>query len=227
MAALVISELKLDSNPQFTNSRVISSDAIGRVRSMIMGYVGKTVEYLATLMSGSPNRNSSKSEMTVSSNVPAKVPPRLVNQYLRFVKIDPVPKTRLVEVVVSTPDPTLAMTLANAHATAFIRMNLDNRYSLTTEAREFLGKKLSELKGKVEKAEDNLNRFRKSHGVISMEKGENIIVDQLIEINKQLTKAKTVRIEAESLQSIVASRKHQDTGGGHEARALCRNFAPM
>ncbi len=110
-------------------------------------------------------------------------------RYTSFLKVTPVKNTRLVEVSFSTPDPRLSQKLANAHAAGFIRMNLDNRSALTDEAREFLDKKNAELRAKLEKSEEALNRFRQTHGVVSLDKGENIVVDRLVALNVQLTTA--------------------------------------
>ena len=62
----------------------------------------------------------------------------------------------------------------------------------------------------MEKAEAALNKFRRAHGVVSVEKGENIVVDRLVDLNKQLTAARAQRIEAESLYRTVDNRNNQD-----------------
>ena len=78
-------------------------------------------------------------------------------------------------------------------------MTVEARFDLTKEAREFLDNKNAELKKELEKSEAALNQFRQIHGVVSLEKGENVVVDRLMELNKALTAAKAQRIEAESL----------------------------
>src|SRR5262249_42058567 len=134
------------------------------------------------------------------------VNPGLVGRYRSFLKIEPVKNTRLVDVSFTTPDPRLSKDLANAHATAFIQMILENRFNLTQEARDFLSKKLAELRSKVVRAETELNNFRQKHGVVSMEKGENIVVDRLVDLNKQLTQVRSERIQAESLYQMTRNK---------------------
>jgi polysaccharide biosynthesis transport protein len=137
------------------------------------------------------------------------VAPWLIWRYLSFLSVQPVRNTRLVEIVFNTPDPKLSQELATAHATSFIQMLLEYRFNLTQEARDFLGKKLAELREKVHKAEVELNRFRQQHGVVSFEKGENIVVDRLVDLNKELTKAKAERIQAESLYQMTRNKNTQ------------------
>jgi capsular exopolysaccharide synthesis family protein len=88
-------------------------------------------------------------------------------------------------------------------------MNMETRFDMTNEARQFLEKKLAELKGKVRQSEEALNRFRRSHGVVSVEKGENIVVDRMLDLNRHLTKAKGERIEVESLHRMIENRNSQ------------------
>ena len=62
----------------------------------------------------------------------------------------------------------------------------------------------------MERAEEALNRFRQAHGVVSLEKGENIVVDRLVELNRQLTAARTQRIEAESFYKSIENKPSQN-----------------
>jgi capsular exopolysaccharide synthesis family protein len=116
----------------------------------------------------------------------------------------------LVKVEFTTPHPGLSQALANAHVQSFLRMSLESRFSLTEEAREFLDQKKLELRKKMEISEDALNKFRRLHGIVSVEKGENIVVDRLVDLNKQLTAARTQRLEAESLYRTIENKNHQD-----------------
>ena len=70
----------------------------------------------------------------------------LIDRYLKFLQVDPIRDTRLVRVEFTTPDPQLSQTLANAHAEAFIRTSIETRFDLTKEARDFLEKKLTEIR---------------------------------------------------------------------------------
>jgi capsular exopolysaccharide synthesis family protein len=130
----------------------------------------------------------------------------LVSRYRGYLTIEPVKNTRLVDISFSTPNPRLSQQLANAHATSFIQMVLESHFNLTQEARDFLSKKLADLREKVVTAEKALNQFRQQHGVVSMEKGENIVLDRLVDLNKQLTQTRSSRIQAESLHQMTRNK---------------------
>jgi uncharacterized protein involved in exopolysaccharide biosynthesis len=127
--------------------------------------------------------------------------------------VNPIKNTRLVEISFATPNPALSRILADAHAKRFIQMNRENRFDLTNEAREFLDDKNAELKKKLEQSEDALNRYRQEHGVVSMDKGENIVVERLVDVNRQLTAARAQRLEAESLYRVVENKSTQYLSG--------------
>jgi capsular exopolysaccharide synthesis family protein len=207
LAARVITSLQLASDPVF-RTPTISDDIMGRTLSWIL-YPFQPVLSFVTRLFSPPTKPIKPSPARVKSGEP-DVPSHLISRYLRYLKVTPVKNTRLVEVTFNTPDPQLSQKLADAHAAGFIRMNLDNRSALTDEAREFLDKKNAELRAKLERSEEALNRFRQTHGVVSLDKGENIVVDRLVALNGQLTTARAQRIDAESLYRTVRNKQHQD-----------------
>jgi capsular exopolysaccharide synthesis family protein len=137
------------------------------------------------------------------------VHPRLVDRYLNMLEVKPVTGTRLVQVSFTTPDPLLSQRLANAHTTTFIRTTLENRFELTHEAREFLGKKLTDLRADVERADQALTQFRREQGVVSLEGNEDIGSERMIELNRRLTETRAKRIELESLYQMATKKDPQ------------------
>ena len=199
LRARVIKTLNLENNPAFTGQR--GPGILGTVS----GWIANGADYLQrsfeSVTGGAP-----KPQAPSAPSYELGVSPGLVGRYARYLTVEPVRNTRLVEVTFNTPDAKLSQALANAHAAGFIQMILENRFSLTKEAKDFLGARLAELRDKVQQAEIKLNRFRQEHGVVSFEKGENIAVDRLVDLNKVLTKARADRIEAESLYQVTRNK---------------------
>jgi polysaccharide biosynthesis transport protein len=219
LAAKVITELKLESDKIFTSAQVITSNPVDRVQSWIFG----KLSFLVSLISSKQPKTTQEESASVDIAVNAKshsgntghsiripdVESWLIGRYKQFLAVKPIKSTRLVEIVFSTPDPGLSQRLADAHTVRFIQLSLENRFALTKDARDFLDGKNAELKEKLQRSEDALNRFRQTHGVVSMEKGENIAVERLVDFNRQLTAARAQRIEAESLYKVVENRSNQ------------------
>jgi capsular exopolysaccharide synthesis family protein len=191
LRARVIRELNLADNPAFTGKSEGRS-----LLSLLFNGISSGFEYIGDVIGGlfgdtkPPPQTRTPYELGVN--------PGLIARYNRYLTVEPVRNTRLVEIIFDTPDAKLSKDLANAHAASFIQMILENRFNLSKEAKDFLGARLAELRDKVQKAEEKLNRFRQEHGVVSFEKGENIVVDRLVDLNRVLTQAKAERIEAES-----------------------------
>ena len=137
------------------------------------------------------------------------VPPDLIDRYLEQLIVAPVEVSQLVTVSFSSVDPALSRDVVNAHVSTFIRTSLLTRFELTGEARQFLQEKLAELKAQVEKSEGDLNRFRKAHAIVALDKGDDFILDRLKGLNADLTQARSRRIELESIYRIVQQRDHQ------------------
>jgi len=208
LAAKVIADLRLDADKSFTGASITSSNPISRVQSWFFGNLQFVVSLIKPLQKEEPKNTQVESVAAAASQKPL-VAPGLIGLYSSFLEVKPVKSTRLVEISFATPDAGLSQQLAEAHARGFIRMSLENRFELTQEAREFLDTKNTELREKLAKSEAALNRFRQTHGVVSMEKGENIVVDRLVTLNQQLTAARAQRIEAESLYKVVENKSTQ------------------
>jgi polysaccharide biosynthesis transport protein len=214
LAARVITELGLASKQAFTSAEVRSPNPVSHITNLTSRVLKFFSSYIVPLFPAKPL--TGESQILDSTGGGGKLPIELavsadlIDQYLGFLTVLPQENTRLVNVNFTTPHPTLSQALANAHIQAFMRMSLESRFGLTKEARDFLDQKKSELRQNLEKAETALNAFRRTHGVLSVEKGENIVVDRLVDLNKQLTAARGQRIEAESLYRTVENRSNQD-----------------
>jgi capsular exopolysaccharide synthesis family protein len=200
LAARVIKKLDLGSNPSFKER----TNILLWVYNWIVGSLVGALDSISRFVKG-----ESLPQRPQGLAYELGVPTPLVIRYLKFLEVAPVRNTRLVDVTFETPDPRLSQALANNHATSFIQMILENRFNLTQEARDFLRKKLAELREAVQKAEGKLNQFRQEHGVIGLEKGENIIVERLVDINKELTKVRAERIQAETLYQMTRNKNSQ------------------
>jgi len=199
LAARVIKDLGLERNPNLA----VPPQLLDQLRRSVTGNIESFLSRVFDFLKVTPEQK----QVAPSTKGPASgVSSDSISRYLALLIVEPVPKTQLVKVSFSTVDPSFSEELANAHAAAFIRMNLETRFELSKEAREFLEKKLVELKVKVGQSEEALNRFRKTYGVVSLEGNENIIVSRLVELNGKLTDARARRIELESLSRIVKDK---------------------
>ncbi len=122
----------------------------------------------------------------------------LINQFLNRLKIEPIRNSRLVKIHFDSNSPELSAQVANAVATTYMQQNLENRFITTEKAKEWLTTQLQDLKGKVERADEDLQKFGSRHDIISLDEKENVTMQRLTELNEALTKAESDRIAKEA-----------------------------
>jgi len=135
------------------------------------------------------------------------IAPGLIDQYLHnWLVVEPLRDSRLVKLTLRSPDPELSSRVLNAHTRAYIDQGIRLRSMASDETRGFLRDSLEELKVKVEESEERLNDYRRERGIISLNEGENIVVDRLIDLNSRLTETQAERIAFEAQAQVVWNR---------------------
>ena len=138
-----------------------------------------------------------------------------VDAFLRSVTVTPVRNSRLVDVSFQSPDPQFAATVANTLAKQYIEQNLEFRFLATKEATEFLNARTIEQRQAVEQSENALQKYRERTGAMAIEDRQNIVVQRLADLNAAVMKARTDRIEKQSMhdqiQKIQNNRAALDT----------------
>ena len=134
---------------------------------------------------------------------------RVLRQFEDRLSVEPVRRSRLVQVSFESQDPQLAAKVMNALAANYVQENLETRWEATQKASEWLSQQLQSLKARLEKSEDDLQSYAQARGLLFLEseKGETVnIVDQrLRELQDEMTKAQADRYEKESLYRLVQS----------------------
>ncbi len=132
---------------------------------------------------------------------------RKVQTFLSHLRVEPVRNSRLVDVSFRSPDPTTAATVANALADAYIQRNLQFRTATSKEASGWLQGQLEEQKQKVEQSEAAVQRYLEQNDGVTLDQRQDIVLQKLVDVNSAVTKAKTERIEKESMFRQIESAK--------------------
>jgi capsular exopolysaccharide synthesis family protein len=132
-----------------------------------------------------------------------------INIVRSSLRIVPIRGTRMIHIALRSPNPTLAAEIANAHAKQYVDESLSRRFRATEEASEWLDSQLKDERQRVQQTEAALQAFRERYDdAVSLEEGQNIVVQKLTDLNAAVTKAKTNRIEAEAqYRGILAAQK--------------------
>ncbi len=121
--------------------------------------------------------------------------------------VEPLKRSRLVEVSFESNDKNLAAQVVNTLAATYIQQNLEARWQASQKASEWLSQQLLGMKSKLEKSEDDLQQYARDNGLLFLEtdKGtsENIVTQRLRQLQEELTKSQADRYEKESLYLLV------------------------
>jgi len=142
---------------------------------------------------------SAAPESTIDNEVLKKFQDRL--------DVEPLKRSRLVEVSFESNDRNLAAQVVNTLASTYIQQNLESRWQASQKASEWLSQQLMGMKSKLEKSEDDLQQYARVNGLLFLEtdKGtsENIVTQRLRQLQEELTKSQADRYEKQSLYLLV------------------------
>ena len=100
-------------------------------------------------------------------------------------------------------------------ARQYIEQNLEFKYLATKEATDFLNARTADQRKALEQSEQALQQYREKTGAMALEDRQNIVVQRLADLNAAVTRARTDRIEKQSvydqIRSIQNDRSAVDT----------------
>jgi succinoglycan biosynthesis transport protein ExoP len=138
--------------------------------------------------------------------------------------IRPIRRSRAVELRFDSQDPELAARAVNVVVENYIQKNLEARWEATQKASEWLAVQLKDLKAKLEKSQDDLQKYAAENSLLYLEtdKGdaESIVNQSVREIQQELTKAQADRIEKESIFRLVQSGDYGSLPGVFDDKLL-------
>jgi polysaccharide biosynthesis transport protein len=112
--------------------------------------------------------------------------------------VNPVRRTRVVEIGFVSPNPLLAQRIANGVAAAFMQSNLDRRVDNTAFARKFLEDRLQQTKLKLEDSERALIGFAQKQNIANLDETIGLVRKTQDSLNTELATVQAARIKAEA-----------------------------
>ncbi len=196
----LVESLELERDPAFLRHMTKGGRLIKRV--LLLTFFGQK----ETNAGGSPLPPSVSSNSAAALDLQAaKQAAPFVNEVTRRLTVTPVMETRnvvkethLVDVVFRHPKPLLAAKLANGLADLFVTSNLANKSASQARMNAYLTRRTVELESSIRQDEVRLAQFDNSHQVLSFEPGQDVAVDRLTTLNRQLLDAENDRKLAEA-----------------------------
>lgn len=124
--------------------------------------------------------------------------------FMGSLSIEPVRLSLLIVIRFSSANATLAATVTNTVAQAYIENDLEARFQMTNSASTWLQERLSGLKSKLNQSEQVLQGYREKSGIVNIEKSAQSGAGQQIEqLQTRLIEARTRRAEVEATNKII------------------------
>jgi len=128
-----------------------------------------------------------------------------VEALLKKLEVEPVrenrlteKETRLIDVRFTHKDRKFAARVVNAIVDAFVLSNLERKTESNASTATFLSQRIAELQSQIRNKEQELIEYGKSHQILSLNANENMVVERLAGLNKQLLEAENDRKLAEA-----------------------------
>ena len=136
-----------------------------------------------------------------------------VDRVRGLMDVSPVRHSNLVELTFDSYNPQTAERVANKLADDYIEQNLQVKWDETEKASDWLQGRLAILKVKVEKAEEDLQRYAQANSILFINEKQNMDNARMEQLLNEYTKAQAERYQKQSLYSLVEAGKIQDLPG--------------
>jgi len=176
-----------------TQSKILTSETLA-LQTIRSGVLASQPDFSSDLSSDA---------LATGSLANMKPPPEL-GSFLGSLSVKRVPNSRLMDVSFESTSPLLAAQVVNAHIKNFIDQNFQSHYEATSRASTWLTDQLSELKIRVEKAEDARITYERQNQIWALDGDkQNVTTQRLGDLNKELTDAQSERMRKQSLFEYV------------------------
>lgn len=199
LAAQVITSLRLASNPVFLDVPEQRA-GLNRFRAWLSRRLTVLFSYGSYLLNSTPRVSGAATPPTPTTTQDRS---ELVSLYLSLLAIKSAPYSSSVDVVFTTPDPTLSQELANAHAQTFIRTAQTTQFELTTEGQTVLTQQRATQQERLTQVQVRLQQFRQAHPDALVLGPENLAIQRLLDIYRRLSHARIKRSESETLRQLI------------------------
>jgi capsular exopolysaccharide synthesis family protein len=122
-----------------------------------------------------------------------------IDGFLGGVRIEPIQGTRLVAVSFDSTSAEVAARAANALADQYVAYNVELRLASIERMLTWLGEELERQQQKLTASEQALTEYRSGQDAFSLDDRQNLVLSRLNALNDALTRARTTRLQRETL----------------------------
>ncbi|MDQ2753474.1 MAG: hypothetical protein M3R72_10675 [Bacteroidota bacterium] len=148
----------------------------------------------------------SKADNPIARILDAKGSFYSINDITSNITISRINTSDMVQIVYTCSDPAVCMRTLELHSLIFMGKYKSLKVDQTSSAVDYFEKKLAEVKGKLQVAEDNLKDFGKDHQIINYYEQTRYIAQSKEEVDKEIYRMKEERDASSQALKLVESK---------------------
>ncbi|MBI2820302.1 MAG: polysaccharide biosynthesis tyrosine autokinase [Acidobacteria bacterium] len=137
----------------------------------------------------------------------------VIDNFLDRLQVNPIRRSQLVEIVYESYDPPQSARITNTIAANYIDMNLEAKWDATQKASDWLSQQLVGLKAKLEKSEEDLQRYAKENSILFLDEKQSMNSQKLQQLQEEATRAQSDLIQKESLYNQIRDGDYSSVPG--------------
>ena len=187
----VVRKLHLENVPEFNGKKApppTPLSMLADLKTRMMGYISKP----------QPASLPEPPKMDETADESA-----LVGGFIGRVGVDPVRGTHLVDVTFVSEEPKFAADAVNTLIDEYVSENLEIKLRSTQGMLDWLGNELATQQKRVQESEQALAEYREKENALSLDDKQNIVLARLNQLNDTATRARSTRVQKESLYNQV------------------------
>ena len=122
----------------------------------------------------------------------------LAGTVLSMLDVTHIRNSQLMEITFTTPEPELSGKLANSLVAQYITFSARTEIQLARETTSFFSEQIEKLHGEIQEKEDLIREYTRSEDILLFDQNESMVVQQLRELNQQLSRVRGKRAAAEA-----------------------------
>jgi capsular exopolysaccharide synthesis family protein len=121
-----------------------------------------------------------------------------IDKFLAMMEVLPVGITQLIEVSFLSPEPELSSRLANGHVKQYIQFSSESDSGVARGATSFIREQIEKIRKEIQQKEQALQEYSQRQDVVITDSKDNIVLQKLEDLNRQLAEAEGQRTAAEA-----------------------------
>ncbi|MEA3279287.1 MAG: polysaccharide biosynthesis tyrosine autokinase [Thermodesulfobacteriota bacterium] len=201
MAHRIIDKMDLSNHPVVVETLYGAKDNAGIIQVVKQGIKN----FIKSLLPKDKKREMAKSGLITEEVMNQN---KLLGYFGDNMEVSLKRNSMLIDISFTTPSRELSKDIVNTAADEFVKWEIDKRLDKSRSARDFLMKQIDQAKIDLEKSEEELNRFAKHTGIVSLDTKLNSVYSQLEELNSAMGQAKVELIAKEAVYNQAVTDGH-------------------